>query len=278
MNDELGNRMKENYENRTRYFLPRRTFTILRLDGKAFHTYTKGLKKPFDNGLSEDIDNAIIAMLPQIQGSVFAYTQSDEISILLTDFATPQTDTWFDGNIQKICSVASSIMTAEFNKKRLLRIGRFIDDVAEEKNVTNIIDTQDLAYFDCRAFTIPDRVEVMNYFRWRQQDCIRNSVSMVAQVNYSHKELHGKSQSMMHEMLHQKGVNWTTDFTDEEKNGRVVIKETYSVPRVSFDIESIPITIGPADPVQRTRWLSKGAWVFTKDEGKLLQMIPNYEV
>lgn len=280
MNDELGNRMKEQYENRTRYFLPRRTFTILRLDGKAFHTYTRGLKKPFDDGLSEDIDNAIIAMLPQIQGVVFAYTQSDEISILLTDFATTQTDAWFDGNIQKMSSVAASIMTAEFNRLRILRhqcqVNESQKKLEEIVGIGNVFTQQyprSLAYFDCRTFTIPDRTEVMNYFRWRQQDCVRNSVSMVAQSNFSHKELHGKSQSMMHEMLHQKGVNWATDFTDGEKNGRILVKEDYEY-------------IAPGGPnhstqtpqmVKRTRWVSKGAWVFTKDEGKLLQMIPNYE-
>jgi tRNA(His) 5'-end guanylyltransferase len=279
MNDELGNRMKEQYENRTRYFLPRRTYTLLRLDGKSFHTYTRGLKKPFDDGLSEDIDNAIIAMLPHLQGAVFAYTQSDEISVLLTDFATPQTDAWFDGNIQKMSSVAASIMTAEFNKSVTTReIKQLCLDNLNSNDISFDIKHTQLAYFDCRAFTIPDRTEVMNYFRWRQQDCVRNSVSMVAQANFSHKELHGKSQSMMHEMLHQKGVNWATDFTDGEKNGRVIVKETYLQSMVSVDIESIPVQIEPIHPVQRTRWVSKGAWVFTKDEGKLLQMIPNYEL
>src|SRR5690348_14094376 len=127
MRDDLGDRMKNSYENRTRYSLPRRTYTIIRIDGKAFHTYTKNLQKPFDAGLYEDIDKAIIEIMPQIQGADFAYTQSDEISILLTDFATTQTNAWFDGNIQKIVSVASSIMTAEFNKQRLKRTGIFID-------------------------------------------------------------------------------------------------------------------------------------------------------
>lgn len=289
MNDELGNRMKEQYENRTRYFLPRRTFTILRLDGKAFHTYTRGLKKPFDNGLSEDIDNAIIAMLPQIQGAVFAYTQSDEISVLLTDFATPQTDAWFDGNLQKICSVASSIMTADFNRYRWGRYCKKLDSLSPTdlpSFLSGYAYQLPMAYFDCRAFTIPDRVEVMNYFRWRQQDCVRNSVSMVAQANFSHKELHGKSQSDMHEMLHQKGINWATDFTDGEKNGRIIVKEPYMTnfdkdtlskifenfcDNAKHDLKNIPTS------VQRNRWVSKGAWVFTKDEGKLLQMIPNYD-
>jgi tRNA(His) 5'-end guanylyltransferase len=231
------------------------------------------------------MDSAIIAMLPELQGAVFAYTQSDEISILLTDFEKPTTSAWFDGNIQKMSSVAASIMTAEFNKLRMLRKYR-------ELNCTNKysayqlwdeVKFEPLAYFDCRAFTIPDRVEVMNYFRWRQQDCIRNSVSMVAQSNFSHKELHGKSQSDMHEMLHQKGINWATDFTDGEKNGRIIVKEEYLLPddeenvRASlrnFVDDKPPLRL--PSPVFRTRWVSKGAWVFTKDEGKLLEMIPTY--
>ena len=269
--DALGSRMKEQYEHRTRYLLPRRTFTILRLDGKSFHTYTRGLKKPFDKDLYEDTDNAIIAMLPEIQGAVFAYTQSDEISILLTDFAQPATSAWFDGNLQKMVSVSSSIMTAEFNKLRLLRSIR----TNEECVSMCLLDSDILissAYFDSRAFTIPDRVEVMNYFRWRQQDCVRNSVSMVAQSKFSHKELNGKSQSNMHEMLHEVGVNWATDFTDGEKNGRVIMKEEYNLKCPVLELDGkIYGTPGP-----RTRWASKGAWVFTKDEGKLLNMIPDY--
>jgi tRNA(His) guanylyltransferase len=278
MNDPLGDRMKDQYENRTRYFLPRRTYTILRLDGKAFHTYTKNLEKPFDKGLSEDLDNAIIAMVSELQGVVFAYTQSDEISVLLTDFATPTTAGWFDGNLQKMVSVSASIMTAEFNKQRMIRFGKWCDEQMEEKNVTNIVDTFDLAYFDCRAFTIPDRTEVMNYFRWRQQDCIRNSVSMVAQANFSHRALHGKSQSEMHEMLHAKGVNWATDFSDCNKNGRIITKETYVVDftlrHTSFSPEGI--TMG-GEGTTRSRWVSNGAWVFTQDKGLLLGMIPAYE-
>jgi tRNA(His) 5'-end guanylyltransferase len=257
MNDPLGDRIKKQYEDRTRYYLPRRTYTILRLDGKAFHTYTKKLKNPFDAALYGDIDEAIIAMLPEIQGAVFAYTQSDEISVLLTDFATPQTSAWFDGNIQKMTSVSASIMTAEFNKWRIWRQGT--------NNGTYNFSEIQLAYFDSRVFTIPDRTEVMNYFRWRQQDCIRNSVSMVAQANFSHRELHGKTQSDIHEMLHQKGVNWAIDFSDGEKNGRIIVKESYTLPSDSTN-----------GTTERTGWFSRGAWEFTKDNGKLLKLIPEY--
>lgn len=261
MNDTLGDRMKSSYEDRTRYYLPRRTYTILRLDGAHFHTYTKGLKRPFDADLIADMDSAIIAMLPEIQGAVFAYTQSDEISVLLTDFATPNTSAWFDGNLQKMTSVAASIITAEFNVLRHLR-----NDEADRGTV-------DLAYFDCRAFTIPDRTEVMNYFRWRQQDCIRNSVSMVAQSKFSHKDLQGKSQDQMHEMLfnrHQ--INWATDFSDGEKNGRLIVKEEYFVAPRGNEVPEQYV-----HGLTRSRWISKGAWVLTQDEGKLLEMIPKYE-
>ena len=267
MKDELGDRIKSQYEDRTRYLLPRRTYTVLRLDGKAFHTYTRGLKKPFDKGLFEDMDAAIIAMLPQIQGAVFAYTQSDEISILLTDFAQPTTSAWFDGNLQKVCSVAASIITAEFNKKRISRSMDYSEpDVGMFAGGCGFNTT--MAYFDARVFTIPDRTEVMNYFIWRNQDCSRNSVSMVAQANFSHKELQGKSTPEKHEMLHQKGVNWATDFSDGEKNGRIIVKEEYEV-RNGFGFGE--------KSAMRTRWVSKGAWKFTEDKDKLLAMIPKYE-
>lgn len=271
MQDTLGDRMKGQYENRTRYELPRRTYTIIRLDGKAFHTYTKGLEKPFDNGLFEDMDSAIIAMLPNIQGAVFAYTQSDEISILLTDFTTPQTDAWFDGNLQKMCSVAASMMTAEFNRVRAWRRMKTLQNIADAYSHTFM---GALANFDARVFTIPDRTEVMNYFIWRNQDCARNSLSMVAQSKFSHKQLQGKNGVQMHEMLHEAGVNWATDYTDGQKNGRLIIKETYSIESseaVTKNFQMVPVQ------VNRSRWVSKGAWKFTEDKEKLLAMIPKYE-
>lgn len=280
--DKLSTRIKEQYENRTRYFVPRRTFTILRLDGKAFHTYTKGLTRPFDTGLMEDMDHSIVALMSEIQGAVLAYTQSDEISILITDFEKETTSAWFDGNLQKMVSVAASIMTAEFNKYRIRRHQmKAFDGLTELKVLVgngNVFVQQypaNSAYFDCRVFTIPDRIEVMNYFRWRQQDCIRNSVSMVAQSNFSHGELQGKSQADMHEMLHKKGINWATGFTNREKNGRVIVKELY---RADNPCNEINLSDGkPSEPIMRSKWTVNGAWVFSKDDGKLLNMIPQYE-
>jgi tRNA(His) guanylyltransferase len=210
LKDSLGDRMKSDYENRTRYVLPRRTYTLIRMDGKAFHTYTRSCERPYDLGLMADMDATAIALCEQIMGAQFAYVQSDEISILLTDFATPQTEAWFDGNVQKICSVSASIATAHFNKARLLR------NVALGMGKT--------AYFDSRVWTIPQPIEVYNYFLWRQQDASRNSVSMTARAYFSHAQCENKSGSVLQEMLFsQKGVNWN-DLPVGFKRGRVILK------------------------------------------------------
>lgn len=210
MKDSLGDRMKEKYEDRTRYSLPRRTYTIIRLDGKAFHTYTRGMEKPYAEKLVRWMDYTAKCLCKDIQGVKFAYTQSDEISLLLTDFEGLQTEAWFDGNIQKIVSVAASIATANFNAFRLF------DEHADRD--------RGMALFDARAFTIPDRIEVANYFIWRQQDAVRNSIQMLAQSLYSQKELQGKNSSMLQELTFQKGKNWN-DVAVRNKRGGFVVQQ-----------------------------------------------------
>jgi tRNA(His) guanylyltransferase len=231
MKDSLGDRMKGFYESRTKQFLPRRTYTIIRIDGKAFHTYTKGLDKPFDRILMQDMDATAKYLCQNIQGAVLAYVQSDEISILVTDFENLNTDAWFDGNIQKITSVSASLATAKFNQ---LRAGK-------------------LAHFDSRVFTIPTKTEVANYFVWRQRDCVRNSISSVAQSLFSHKELNGKSTNEMQDMCFTlKGINWN-DFTVKEKRGRLIIKEALEI-----------------DGSTRTRWVSIEPQNFTVENLNLI--------
>lgn len=233
MNDALGTRIKENYENRSRYFLPRRTYTIIRLDGKAFHTYTRGLKKPFDMDLIEDMSEATKFLCENIQGCILGYTQSDEISLLLVDFDKPTTDAWFDGNVQKMASISASMVTAKFNE---LRAKRGINK---------------LAFFDSRVFTISDRIEVMNYFIWRQNDAVRNSVSMAAQSVYSHKELNGKNGSDKQEMLFQKGINWN-DYPVSCKNGTMVSKK-------KVVMKNIAPNPGQPEIYERSIWTYEGA-------------------
>jgi tRNA(His) 5'-end guanylyltransferase len=199
--DSLGDRMKERYEDRSRFFLPRRSPVIIRVDGKAFHTFTRGMKRPFDANFMKAMDNTCVALTKEIQGSVCGFVQSDEISVLLCDYQKRDSDAWFDYNVQKMASIAAATATAAFSQE----MGR---DVLVGRNPV----------FDARCFSIPDVVEVHNYFVWRQKDCERNSIQMVAQSNYSQKQLHGKSCADMHEMLHAKGVNWN-DFTPREKRG-----------------------------------------------------------
>lgn len=220
----IDERMKENYEKRNRHYLTRRTPVIIRIDGKAFHTYTKGLKKPFDAGLIEDMQQTTLYLCQNIQGCKFGYAQSDEISLLLTDYDTLQTDAWFDYCQNKMESIAASMATGIFNR---LRFQRYLEEgisehFVEGTDLENIrIDVvkicnympltgssyDRIANFDARSFNIP-KEEVNNYFVWRQQDATKNSISMLAQSLFSHNELHGKSGKQKQEMCFQKGINW----------------------------------------------------------------------
>lgn len=255
-NDELGTRMKENYEDRSRFFLPRRSYTIIRLDGKAFHTYTKGFARPYDLNLMRIMDLTTIKLCEQIQGVKLAFTQSDEISLLLTDFETIHTDAWFDGNVQKMASVSASIATAAFNN------GMYLDEEI-------LASMTKVAYFDSRVFTIPDRMEVSNYLIWRQQDATRNSIQMGAQSMYSQKQLHGKNTSELQELMFQKGQNWN-DYPVGFKRGRIILKEKS---------ESIEVN-DPRKPEEGCHFVERNKWgvfdppVFTQDPEFLRSRIP----
>lgn len=190
----LGDRMKSNYEDRAQTFLLRRMPVIIRLDGRAFHTLTRGCDRPFDESLSNCLEGTALWLCREVQGTKCIYLQSDEISLLLTDFDKLDTMAWFDYNIQKVVSVTAGIASARFSQI-----------------------WGSLATFDSRAFNLP-KEEVANYFVWRQKDWIRNSVTMLAQAHFSHKQLHRKCQADMHEMLHSKGVNWA-DLPERWKNG-----------------------------------------------------------
>lgn len=209
MRDDLGNRLKVKYERATQQHVQQRTHLIIRLDGKAFHTFTRKAEKPHDLRLSVTFNVAVSKLCKSIDGAKFAYLQSDEVSILVTDFATKNTSMWLDGNVQKICSISSSILTAEFNN--YLKTNTSFENTA-------------LAYFDSRVFTISDPVEVYNYFVWRQQDCTRNSINSMAQTLYSHKQLQGKNCNELQELIFQKGTNWN-DLSTEFKRGKIIKKE-----------------------------------------------------
>jgi len=294
MNTSLGDRMKE-YEYSFRYTLPRRTYTIIRIDGKAFHTYTKELRKPFDEGLIKDMNNTAIYLCEQIMGAKFAYVQSDEISILITDFDALETQPWFKNNIQKMVSVAASMATAKFNQLRLFRYfagpkdnivtnDSQIDTIGEHyMEGVNLEDVRDdiasfcnylpiknkLAEFDARIWQIPQQVEVYNYFMWRQQDAIKNSISTVAQSLYSHGQLQNKNSEEKKEMILRAGVNWD-NLDSDKKFGRLINRITFVNGK---DITTIPNKEIALTDVVRNKWCVTNIDEISKDKS-FLQKIP----
>ena len=215
----MGDRFKR-YEASTQLLLPRRTYTIIRVDGKAFHTTLRGAKKPYDEGVAYTMDEVAKYMAEEIQGAVFAYTQSDEISLLLQDFNTIDTGAWFDGNVQKMTSISASLATIMF--ERVQGGG---------------------ALFDSRVFTISDPVEVANYFIWRQRDAVRNSILATAQAHFGSKRIQGINTSDLVHMLDDKGVHWA-EMPGRFTHGALVQREVYVVKT-------------PDGPVLRSRWVAR---------------------
>lgn len=224
-------RMKNFYESRNQSFLTRRTPVILRIDGKAFHTYCKNLIKPFDEGLIEDMQQTAIYLCQNIQGAKCAYTQSDEISILVTDYADLNTQAWVDYNVQKMVSHSAAMFVEAFLKLRLKRA------IKDEKwktidELLNLKEWNKHQLCDSRVFNIP-KEEVANYFYARQKDATKNSIYQLAFSLYSHKELHGKNGSEMQEMCFQKAHNWN-DLHWSKKRGSFIVKNTYVNDKLAF--------------------------------------------
>lgn len=209
--DALGKRMKDNYETIPKTRLMRRTPVAIRIDGKAFHTFTRGFKRPFDNVLANSMYNTLEYLCKNIQGCVFGYTQSDEITLILCDYQTLTTDAWFDYEVQKMCSISASMATMIFNKEFSNAVDEIINrpHEYEEKYIEILMKACNKgAMFDSRCFNIP-KEEVTNLIYWRQLDATRNSIQMVGQANFSHKQLQHKSCNEIQDMLYvQKGINW----------------------------------------------------------------------
>lgn len=273
--DSLGDRMKENYENRSKTYLVRRMPVIIRLDGKAFHTFTKGMKKPYDEIFHNTMNATMKYLCENIQGCKIGYTQSDEITLLLTDYDTLDTAAWFDNNVQKICSVSASMATMAFNKFLLQEINQYdmewkcgltpqsVQIQKEHREyISNLKEKANQgAMFDSRCFNIPED-EVTNCFIWRQQDATRNAIQMLGQCHFSHKELQGKSCNDIQDMLMlQKGINFN-NMPTEFKRGVCCIKETYYPGPIAPGCEDCDIDAASL----RTRWvLDKEIPIFTQN-------------
>ncbi|WP_435109803.1 tRNA(His) guanylyltransferase Thg1 family protein [Nocardiopsis synnemataformans] len=251
MREPLEDRMRE-YEAVTRAVLPRRTYTLIRVDGRAFRTFLKRAAKPFDHDVMASMDGVARALCAEIAGAAFAYAQSDEVSVLATDFATTTTQPWFGGVVQKMASVSASIATEAFNREYGIR-------------------HQGVATFDARVFTIPDPAEVGNYFLWRQRDGARNAVSMAARAHFSHRELHGVSTEAARERLRtERGVDYET-YPSGARLGRVCTREVYQE-EVTYTHKRTGQV--HASPATRSRWTIAAAPEFDATRGWLSEHIP----
>lgn len=262
--DDLGNRMKTFYEQIPKIRLMRRTPVVIRIDGKAFHTFTRGFKRPFDDVLIKTMQETAKYLCENIQGCQLAYTESDEISLLLIDYQRFETSAWFDYEIQKMCSISASMATMAFN--------RIFSETVSDLKVDNTKPMDryfEVAYsgamFDARVFNIP-REEATNYFYWRQLDASRNSIQMVGQANFSHKELQHKSCNDIQDMLMtKKGINWN-DFPAYQKRGSCVVKENYF--QSCEDGKFIKLPAGCSDPYEDEESESgiwRSCWIIDKD-------------
>ena len=241
VNDELGKRMKEYYENIPKIKLMRRAPVIIRIDGRAFHTFTRGFKKPFDEILIKSMQETMKYLCENIQGCVLGYTQSDEISLLLVDYKNLNSSAWFDYEVQKICSIAASMATMAFNKSFTKNAEEFMTDCAasyemeglcgkgtEEYKLCEVYQKaiEKGAMFDARCFNIP-KEEVTNYFYWRQLDAIRNSIQMVGQAHFPHNILQYKTCEDIKDMLYIKDeIVWELLPTYKQR-GSCCIKQDY---------------------------------------------------
>lgn len=227
MKDEFGDRVKLYYEARSKTSLMRRTPVIIRLDGKAFHTFTKGFVKPFDECMSKAMQETMKYLCENIQGCVLGYTQSDEITLVLIDYQKLTTDAWFDYEVQKICSVAASMATFIFNRQFQVQVNELSwkGELADENLAKSYIRAiKSGAVFDARCFNIP-KEEVTNCILWRQQDATRNSIQSVGQAYFSHKQLEGLNTNQIQELLFQeKGINWN-DYPTKFRRGSCCIKK-----------------------------------------------------
>lgn len=243
VHDDLGCRMKTFYEQIPKTRLMRRCPVVIRCDGRSFHTFARKFQKPFDEVLIKTMQETMKYLCENIQGCVLGYTQSDEITLILVDYKKLTSSAFFDYEVQKICSITASMATMAFNKFLKENIdeyglnnmgtafilhgetGRLSD---KEKNILKNIMIYEEAYnkgamFDARCFNIP-KEEVTNLVYWRQLDATRNSIQMIGQANFSHKELQNKSCNDIQDMLMtQKEINWN-NLPTYQKRGSCCVK------------------------------------------------------
>lgn len=221
---DFDKRMKE-YERASKGYLSKRTPVLIRVDGRAFHTFTRGFSKPYDKVLNKSMQDTMKYLCKNVQGCVLGYTQSDEITLVLVDYDDIKKSSWLDYEVQKICSIVASMTTMQFNKV-------FRNNIEEYSQLRECFGGQLLIYkraeemgamFDARCFNVPEN-DVCNAIIWRQRDAEKNSISSLGQAYFTDKELHGKKGNEVQDMLMEKfKVNWN-DVETKFKRGSACIK------------------------------------------------------
>lgn len=223
--EELSSRMKA-YEAVPKLYLMRRVPVVVRLDIRSGGSFVKGFKKPFDDIFGKTMIRTMEHVAKEIQGCIFAYTSSDEISFVLSDYKKLNSAAWFDYNVEKMASLAASEATFAFNKYFAQEVREFInskDPIFISDEEIKMVDVYERAVdkgvrFDGRCANYP-KEEVANYIYWRQSDAMRNSVSMAARAQFSHKQCDHKNQTQLKEMLlNECGIDWN-DYATHYKHG-----------------------------------------------------------
>jgi tRNA(His) guanylyltransferase len=244
-------------EHAGRVYFPARTYTVARFDGRSFHGYAANMTRPYDTRLIEAMREAMRAICNEASGCVLGYCQSDEITIVMTDFASEGTEAWFGGSKSKIESVGASIVSGAFNAAAARLFG---DELGGK-----------IAAFDGRAWAVPDPAQVAENFIFRQQDAERNSVSMLAQAYFSHRQLQGVGRRAMIEMLEaEHGVRWA-DQPASFKRGSVCVRRTEMRP-VEYTRKDTGERI-VSEPVERSLLSLEDAPIFTRST-MLIDTIP----
>lgn len=267
----LAKRMKK-YEAVPKNTLMRRTPVIIRVDGRAFHTFTKGFQKPFDDVLMRVMQDTMKYLCENIQGCVFGYTQSDEITLILIDYKKLNSEAWFDYEVQKMCSIVASMATMAFNRFFMYEYEEFNRWIYEGSPTDEDKRLNDVYYnamckgamFDARAFNLP-KEEVTNNIYWRQLDASRNSIQMVGQANFSHRELLNKTCDQIQDMLMiQRGINWN-DMGTSYKRGSCCVRNRRFISTSVDGTETCEIR-NPKEP--ETAWIIDNDIPIFKGEGR----------
>lgn len=267
----LAKRMKK-YEAVPKNTLMRRTPVIIRVDGRAFHTFTKGFQKPFDDVLMRVMQDTMKYLCENIQGCVFGYTQSDEITLILIDYKKLNSEAWFDYEVQKMCSIVASMATMAFNRFFMYEYEEFNRWIYEGSPTDEDKRLNDVYYnamckgamFDARAFNLP-KEEVTNNIYWRHLDASRNSIQMVGQANFSHRELLNKTCDQIQDMLMtQRGINWN-DMGTSYKRGSCCVRNRRFISTSVDGTETCEIR-NPKEP--ETAWIIDNDIPIFKGEGR----------